>query len=53
MLRRFIVALAGGGIALSPAACTCVKGAGQDIESASQSSEDAMNGRSFSFRRSR
>jgi hypothetical protein len=53
MVRRLIFALAGGGFARSASPCKCVKGAGLDIESASQSSEDAMHGRSFSFRRSR
>jgi entericidin B len=45
MLRKTMLALLAGSIALSAAACNTVKGAGRDLESASQSTEDAMNGR--------
>jgi entericidin B len=37
--------LTAGGIALTASACNTVKGAGTDLQSASQSTEDAMNGR--------
>ncbi|MET0180654.1 MAG: hypothetical protein ABW194_09275 [Novosphingobium sp.] len=43
MLRKFIFALALGGVALTATACNTVKGAGQDLESASQTTEDAIN----------
>ena len=45
MFRKTMLALLAGSIALSAAACNTVKGAGRDLESASQSTEDAMNGR--------
>jgi predicted small secreted protein len=45
MPRKLIIALAAVGIALTASACNTVKGAGQDLQSASQSTEDAMNGR--------
>lgn len=43
MFKKLIIALAAGGIALSAAACNTVKGAGRDIESASEATEDAIN----------
>lgn len=43
MLRKTMLALLAGSIALSAAACNTVKGAGRDLESASQSTEDALN----------
>jgi predicted small secreted protein len=45
MLRKTMLALLAGSIALSAAACNTVKGAGRDLESASQSTEDAINNR--------
>jgi entericidin B len=45
MFRRTLLALVAGSIALSAAACNTVKGAGKDVQSASQSTEDAINGR--------
>ncbi|MBW8754778.1 MAG: Entericidin EcnA/B family protein [Sphingomonadales bacterium] len=45
MLRKLIFALAAGSIALTASACNTVKGAGQDLKSASQSTEDAINGK--------
>jgi entericidin B len=45
MLKKLIFALAASSIALTAAACNTVKGAGQDLKSASQSTEDAINGR--------
>lgn len=43
MLRKTMLALLASSIALSAAACNTVKGAGRDLESASQSTEDAIN----------
>jgi predicted small secreted protein len=40
-----MLALLAGSIALSAAACNTVKGAGRDLESASQSTQDAINGK--------
>ena len=45
MVKKLIIALAAGGIVLSASACNTVKGAGRDIQSASQTTEDAINGR--------
>jgi len=45
MLRKAMLVLIAGGLALSAAACNTVKGAGDDLKSASQSTEDAINGR--------
>lgn len=45
MLRKVLITLTAGAIALSAAACNTVKGAGTDLQSASQSTEDAINGR--------
>jgi entericidin B len=45
MLRKTLLALVAGSIALSAAACNTVKGAGRDVQSASQSTEDAINGK--------
>jgi entericidin B len=44
-LRQAALALIAGGIVLSAAACNTVKGAGDDLKSASQSTEDAINGK--------
>jgi predicted small secreted protein len=43
MLKKIIFALAAGSIALSASACNTVKGAGEDIKSASESTEEAIN----------
>lgn len=45
MLRKTVLALIAGSLALTAAACNTVKGAGDDLKSASQSTEDAINGR--------
>jgi entericidin B len=45
MLKKLIIALAAGGLALGASACNTVKGAGQDLKSASQTTEDAINGK--------
>lgn len=45
MLRKTLLVLVAGSMALSAAACNTVKGAGRDVQSASQSTEDAINGR--------
>ena len=45
MFRKLAIALAAGAIALTASACNTVKGAGQDLSSASQTTEDAINGR--------
>lgn len=43
MVRKMLFAAVLGGLALSASACNTVKGAGQDLQSASQSTEDAIN----------
>lgn len=45
MLRKTMIALIATGLALTAAACNTVKGAGDDLKSASQATEDAINGR--------
>ena len=50
MIRKTIfkkagIALIAGSMALTAAACNTVKGAGQDLQSASETTEDAINGR--------
>jgi entericidin B len=45
VVRKVGLALAVGSLALAASACNTVKGAGQDLSSASQSTEDAINGR--------
>ncbi|OCC22823.1 Entericidin EcnA/B family protein [Croceicoccus estronivorus] len=42
MVRKFILALAISGIALTATACNTVKGVGRDIESVGQAADDAM-----------
>lgn len=42
MIRKLLVAAALGGLVLASAACNTVKGAGQDLESASTSVEKEM-----------
>lgn len=43
--RKIGLALMAGSLALAASACNTVKGAGDDLKSASQSTEDAINGR--------
>ena len=43
MIRKAILALLVGSIALSAAACNTVKGAGKDLESASDATKDAAH----------
>lgn len=45
MLRKTVLVLLAGSLAFSAAACNTVKGAGKDLQSASQSTEDAINGK--------
>lgn len=45
LTRKVALALVAGSIALSASACNTVKGAGQDLQSASQTTEDAINGK--------
>lgn len=41
MIRKLILAVALGGVALSTAACNTVKGAGRDIESVGEAADRA------------
>ena len=43
MLKKLVFAIAMGSIALTASACNTVKGAGRDIESASDATKDAIN----------
>jgi len=43
MLRKFVIALTVTGVALSLTACNTVRGAGKDLESAANTTQDAMN----------
>lgn len=43
--RKIGMAVLAGSLALAASACNTVKGAGDDLKSASQSTEDAINGR--------
>ncbi|MGN6358512.1 MAG: entericidin A/B family lipoprotein [Novosphingobium sp.] len=43
--RKLSLVLVAGSLALAASACNTVKGAGEDLKSASQSTEDAINGR--------
>lgn len=43
MLKKLIIVLAAGGIALTASACNTVKGAGKDVESVGQAGSDAIN----------
>ena len=45
MLRKTLFALVAGGIVLTASACNTVKGAGRDLESVGQTSQDAINGK--------
>lgn len=45
IIRKTGLALLAGGLVLTASACNTVKGAGQDLQSASQSTEDAINGK--------
>jgi entericidin B len=42
MVRKLILALALGGVALTTAACNTVKGAGRDVESVGEAADRAM-----------
>jgi len=42
MIRKFVLALALGGIALTATACNTVKGLGRDIESVGEAGDKAM-----------
>lgn len=44
-LRKAAIVVIATSIALSAAACNTVKGAGDDLKSASQTTEDAINGK--------
>ncbi|HSG34808.1 MAG TPA: Entericidin EcnA/B family protein [Sphingomonadaceae bacterium] len=43
MLRKLVLTLGIGALALSAAACNTVKGLGSDIQSVGQAGEDAIN----------
>lgn len=43
MLRKILIALTAGSLACTVAACNTVKGAGKDLQSASDSTKDAIN----------
>ena len=45
MRRNLLITLAAAGLVLTATACNTVKGAGEDLKSASQTTEDAVNGR--------
>lgn len=45
MRARFLITLAAAGLAMATAACNTVKGVGDDLKSASQSTQDAIHGR--------
>jgi len=45
MVRKIMMATVMGTLLLGAAACNTVKGAGTDLQSASQSTEDAINGK--------
>lgn len=42
MLRKFLLALAAGGIVLTASACNTVKGLGRDIESVGEAGDRAI-----------
>ena len=42
MVRKFIMALALGGIALTATACNTVKGVGRDVESVGEAGDEAI-----------
>ena len=42
MLRKLIIAMALGGVALSTTACNTVKGVGRDVESVGTAADKAM-----------
>jgi len=43
MVRKFILALGLGALALTASACNTVKGAGKDVESVGQAGDDAIH----------
>ena len=42
MVRKFIMALALGGVALTATACNTVKGVGRDVESVGEAGDEAI-----------
>ena len=42
MLRKFLLAVGAGALALSASACNTVKGLGEDVESVGQAGDDAI-----------
>lgn len=45
MIRKLILALSFGALALSTSACNTVKGAGKDVQSVGQAGDDVIHGR--------
>lgn len=45
MIRKFVIALGVGALALSIGACNTVKGAGKDVQSVGQAGDDVIHGR--------
>ncbi|MBA4354357.1 MAG: hypothetical protein C0409_06655 [Novosphingobium sp.] len=43
MIRKFVMATMMGGLLIGATACNTVKGAGQDLQSAANSTEEAIN----------
>ncbi len=43
MLKKVLIAVTAGAIALTASACNTVKGAGRDVESVGQAGSDAIN----------
>jgi len=44
MLKKVVIALVAGSIAMGATACNTVKGAGRDVQSAGQAGEDVIKG---------
>ena len=44
MLKKIILAVVAGSIALGASACNTVRGAGEDVKSAANCTENAING---------
>ena len=42
MLKKVVIALAAGAVALTASACNTVKGAGRDVESVGEAADRAM-----------
>jgi predicted small secreted protein len=45
VVRKFILALGFGALALSLSACNTVKGAGKDVQSVGEAGDDVIHGR--------